>query len=169
MNVTGIAADGVARIVVVIGGAQSPDQQINVSILDENGSATSPPEQGQSWQYGALSSVNGTDKNTTVQVVAHRANGTIVAFAEYYAPLDFSRGGSDDGAQYRFVKIQASASDGSFTTDKTPLKIWRPLVVLVHGLWGEMSDWATFTPFYDLTDSATFFMRAAAYSYGVQV
>lgn len=162
-NVTGIAADGVARIVVVIGGAQYAGQGIDVSILDEIGSAV---DSSQTSQYGSLSSVNETETKTTVHVVAQQANGTILAFAEYYAPLDFSRGGNDDGAQNRLVKIQASASDGSFTTDKTSLTIWCPPVILVHGLWGDGSNWLTFDP---LFAESQFLFYAVDYSYTVVV
>lgn len=167
-RVSGIAADGVARIVIQVGG-QYAGQQTILSILQEDGITAAPAvEPGQPAPYGWLSSVNGPEMTTTLQISAGQTNSTFMAFAVCHPPLEFSRGHQDSNAKSRQMYIQAVAADGGFTTTN-PLIIWRPPVVLVHGLWGEMSDWATFTPFYDLTNNARFFMRTAAYSYPVSV
>ncbi len=87
-----------------------------------------------------------------------------MVFALYQPPTDFSRGGDDDNATNRFVSFQAQVATASPIVESLPLTILRPPVMLVHGLWGGMSDWNTFTTF--ITDQR-FNVSLANYDYAI--
>jgi triacylglycerol esterase/lipase EstA (alpha/beta hydrolase family) len=70
------------------------------------------------------------------------------AFAIYRGPVNFSRGTQDDNLTTRSVSLSAASTSG---TTSTPVTVARPPVVLVHGLWGDASSFANFTPL--ITDS----------------
>ena len=152
-SVSAIAADGAARVVLRIGTGNASD--VTLTLLDESG-VTRPPE-----MLGSLSSVGGAENSSSVNVKAVSAPGGPMAFAVYRAPFNFSRGApySDDTATDRTVSVQATLPDG--TTFTSPLKVLRPPLVLVHGIWGDTSDWDTFTP---LISDGRFFVRYADYN-----
>jgi len=170
--VYGIAADGVAQVVLRIG-ANYAGQQITLSMLDEAGKAVDADVPGQPGVYGWLSSVNGNEHVSQLPVTAKQVEGTYMAFAVYHAPIDFSRSAqtptiNDDAAISRTIQFNAvptATGDTSFNIT-SQLTVWRPPVVLVHGLWADESSWLTFSPF--VTDNR-FFIGFVDYSYGVSV
>jgi pimeloyl-ACP methyl ester carboxylesterase len=170
--VYGIAADGVAQVVLRIG-ANYAGQQITLSMLDEAGGAVAADVSGQPGVYGWLSSVNGSEHLSQLPVTARQVDGIYMAFAVYHAPIDFSRSAqspatNDDAAISRTIQfnaVPAAASDTSFNIT-SQLVVWRPPVVLVHGLWDDESSWLTFSPF--VTDNR-FFINFVDYSYSVSV
>jgi pimeloyl-ACP methyl ester carboxylesterase len=170
--VYGIAADGVAQVVLRIG-ANYEGQQITLSMMDEAGVAVAADVSGQPGVYGWLSSVNGNEHANQLSVTAKQVDRTYMAFAVYHAPIDFSRSAqrptiNDDAAISRTIQfnaVPAAPSDTSFSVT-SQLTVWRPPVVLVHGLWADKSSWRTFSPF--VTDNR-FFIHSVDYSYGVSV
>jgi pimeloyl-ACP methyl ester carboxylesterase len=139
-EVTGIAADGVAQVVIRVR-AQSLGQVFTITLADQEG--------GSGQQIGWLTTVNGSEPDTTtqLQVTADTVAGLEkFAFAVYHAPVDFSRGGAEDNARTRSVQFHTESLSGSYY-QWCQLTIWRPPVVLVHGLWGSPDNWNTFLPF----------------------
>ena len=134
-QVWGIAADGAARVVLRIP-AHNVGERFQVTLSDD----------------GWLSSVNGSE--VTTQFTAVSAAGTAMAFAVYHAPPDFSRGGDEDNLPSRQVNFTAASLDFPDFAAYGSLTVYRPPVVLVHGLWGGPADWNGFTPF--LTDARFF-------------
>ncbi len=137
--VTGVAADNAARVVVRIY-ANSAGDQLTVSA--QAGDQLGPP-------FGTLATILPTDGNalgTQVTVTAVNTSAGPMGFVLYVPPPDFSRGGSDDGAASRPVTITATASATAINYTNN-ITLWRPPVIVVHGLWGDPSDWNNFTPF----------------------
>lgn len=168
-EVTGIAADGVAQVVIRVR-AQSLGQVFTISLADQEG--------GSGEQIGWLTTVNGSEPDTTTQVQV--AAGTVVgqekfAFAVYHAPVDFSRGGAEDNARTRSVRFHTESQSGNYD-QWCHLTLWRPPVALVHGLWGSPLDWTAFLPFvssdrmpapaYDAEwlQGSRFFQRSVSYA-----
>jgi len=73
-----------------------------------------------------------------------------MGFVVYVPPQDFSRSGqaaaSDNAAAFRGVTVMAT-SLATASNNTANITLWRPPVILVHGLWGDQSDWNNFTPF----------------------
>jgi pimeloyl-ACP methyl ester carboxylesterase len=69
-------------------------------------------------------------------------NGQNMAFAIYTAPDEFDRGNSaDDSAQYRPVNLTVTLDNGA-TSTPVIINLWRPPLLLVHGLWSDPSVWS---------------------------
>jgi pimeloyl-ACP methyl ester carboxylesterase len=139
--VGGIAADGVAEVLMRISSPVASDQ-FQVSVEAPCGATYSAND------YGALSSVDDqVNWSSTVNVTSVTTNSGEMAFLLYRAPADFPReGGIDDAASKRWLTIQISEK-GKTITKAIPITIVRPPVVLVHGLWGSSKDWNNFLPF----------------------
>jgi pimeloyl-ACP methyl ester carboxylesterase len=157
--VLGVAADGVSEVVISVNAA-SAGQQLAFQVLnDKNQPSVSPSEDG------ALATVEEqTFDQSKVTVNSVSTPQGPRAFVIYQAPLDFARpGGADDAASQRGVSISWQVSGGG-ETQSAPITIIRPLVVLVHGLWGAPSDWDDFKP---LISDPRFSVRRADYSFYV--
>lgn len=166
--VTGIAADGAARVVLRIRAAQA-GQSITLSLLNDQGGVSS-----SATADGTLATTNGTPAAGQLQLTAVNTLEGPMAFALYEPPIDFDRPGTDpsgpvvdDNSPSRPVSFQLASASGPPNLVTAPFTIWRPPVVLVHGLWGDPSDWNNFTPF--ITDSrfsdSQFSVRRANYNY----
>ena len=144
--VTGVAADSAARVVVRIY-ANSPGDQLTVNLAAPPNDMLGPP-------FGTLRTIlpadGGQSNPSQVTVTAVSTSAGPMGFVLYVPPPDFSRGSTDDTLAYRTAIITAQPSATSANYSAT-VSIWRPPVILVHGLWGDVSDWNNFTPF--LTDS----------------
>ena len=128
--VQGVAADGVAELLIQINGA-APNEQLSATV-DADGSLAAP---GGSFQQGSVSLIADAQGN---------------AFAVYQAPADFVRQTAaivDSTVPSRIVNVHvASLDDPAFTADAT-VTIVRPVVMLIHGLWSNYNaTWANFTP-----------------------
>ncbi|MGO9131967.1 MAG: lipase family alpha/beta hydrolase [Bryobacteraceae bacterium] len=130
--VTAIAAEDAARVVVRIP-AHQVNEILNVSLVSCSGRFDpGTPENDP----GVLSTVNGSEKQSPLSVKAQNAKGGPMAFAVYQPPGDFRRDSTDDNYASRCVMFEAkSATLPSTPAVDTPLKLFRPPVVLVHGLW----------------------------------
>jgi hypothetical protein len=159
----GIAADGAARLVIRIY-ANSPGDHLTVALQGDGGANIN----GLPQPFGVLQTllpIDGTVSGAQLTVTAVSTSAGPMAFAQYFPPSDFSRGGADDTAPSRpiAIMVQSVPTGIAFTQQGT---LARPPVVLVHGLWGDPSDWATFTPF--LSDGR-FAIRISNYNFPVFV
>lgn len=158
-TVQGAAADGVSEIVIALG-ADSAGEQITFQVInDQNQPSTSPA------QDGGLAGIGTTKFGSQITVTAVSTSNGPIAFAIYQAPLDFARPSNttDPGNSQRAVSISFQAGKGG-TSGSMPLTIIRPLVVLVHGLWGAPKDWDGFSP---LISDPRFSVVRADFSFSV--
>ena len=140
--VQGAAADGVSEIVVALGVA-SAGEQVTFQVVNDQGQPSTLPAQD-----GGLAAIGTTTFNQS-QITATSVSTSTgpIAFAIYQAPLDFARPGNttDPANSQRPVSISWLAGKGG-PSGSIPLTIIRPLVVLVHGLWGAPKDFDGFSP-----------------------
>lgn len=173
--VTGIAADSAARIVLRVY-ANSPGDKLTVSVQAADN--LGPP-------FGTLQTILPADGNSSgsqVTVTAVSTSAGPMGFVLYVPPQDFSRSGqaaaSDNAAASRGITVTAAASATS-SSCQTNITLWRPPVILVHGLWGDSWDWDNFTPFVSSTsgtpgdprfnDPSSYSVHRAKYNYPISV
>lgn len=151
--VTGIAADGAARVVVRVKPGQPGT--VEFSLVDETGAALPASNFN-----GSLSQVSDDVGSSSVSVEAKDVQDVgPMAFAAYHAPMDFatSPNSVEAGRSDRqvFIKVKLTTSSDETVESTESLKIVRPPVVLVHGLWGSENSWDGF----DLTTNPNLFVR----------
>jgi pimeloyl-ACP methyl ester carboxylesterase len=141
--VTGVSADGVTRALLRVP-TQVAGDPVRIQVYNDQGTLSS------SAQFdGWLETVDGQNPGAQLTVNSvNTANGPM-AFAVYVSPQDFSRGDSDDGAQYRQVSLFSTITEygrpGAPTLyGDTNVWILRPPVLLIHGLWSDSSAWSNF-------------------------
>ena len=154
-QVLGIAADGVAQVVLKIP-ATAAGERFTVKIKDgqcaTSGSACTD-------SYGRI--VDLTSQTATLytntpldSAQTTPAIGTAFgnfAFIAYRAPSDFARtdgtGQSDSDNASRFVTLQITSQDG--VSRELSVQVVRPPVILIHGNWSDPSAWDSFlSPLY---------------------
>jgi pimeloyl-ACP methyl ester carboxylesterase len=139
--VQGVAADGVATVVLRITTANVGDT-ISLTLLnDSQQPSTSPCGPGQPCEDGFLSNIDGSGAVSSLTLTSSAnptGSGSPMAFALYTAPIDFVRSGkSDSGTGQRQVFFQANGAT------PIPVTIVRPPVLFIHGLWSGPSAWTT--------------------------
>jgi probable HAF family extracellular repeat protein len=139
--VQGVAADGVARLVLRLP-ALAAGQSFTVRVLDDS----DPPVAATSVALdGGVSAMSGQATPaliaTTQSVATNNGN---FAFFVYIAPKDFSRSTQDNDLARRVVHLEIAVDGGS--PHLTEVEVIRPPVVLVHGLWDNWRTWNTFSP-----------------------
>ena len=155
--VRGVAADGVARVVVAAPASHVGDV-VTLTVINDQGS-----QSNSSQLDGGIGAIgdSSNSKQQSVRVAAQDSEEGPMAFAVYYPPPDFSRGSQDNQVVSRTVYIQANLPGANTPAFRKPLSILRPPVVLVHDMWEGPADWDNFTP---LADDARFFIRRASYN-----
>src|SRR5258708_5472843 len=157
--VNGVGADGVTQLVIRID-TNGPGHQFQVTLVDDQGlsGANILPRED-----GALDFAGGTSFSSgQILVTAGTADsdGMAHAFAAYRAPVDFARpsgGGfksgtcqsstkTDDQLACRAVSLQVQDITANTSLAPVQITILRPPVILIHGLWGDMSNWDNFNP-----------------------
>ena len=151
--VQGVAADGTAQTVLRIP-ASSVGQAFTVAVINDQGSASSSVAND-----GGVTALGGSTFASSVSVTAVTTSQGVEAFAIYRGPVNFSRGTADNSLTTRSVTLRATPTGGTATN--TSVKVARPPVVMVHGLWGNASSFNNFTP---LTTSTTFNVSRAVYA-----
>jgi probable HAF family extracellular repeat protein len=141
--VQGVAADGVAELLIRIP-AQSASDQFTLTLLDDQGNPISNTDTDN---YGGLFDVGGTCCNSAFTVFAKDTSATgppATAFALYRAPRDFVRlnNSGDATADHRTLTLKVES--GGQIISQIPIKIVRPPVVLIHGIWSSPSTWDLF-------------------------
>jgi len=144
VKVDGIAADGVARVVIRMP-ASMANEPFQITVLDDNMNPS-----GSTDDNGGVTAV-GVDRSNLqnsvmVNAVSTPTKGPMV-FAVYHAPVDFARpGGSDDGSRLRLLTVRLESLDPSGRTELRMIEIRRPPVALIHGIWSEPATWDHFQP-----------------------
>ncbi|MGE5321570.1 MAG: esterase/lipase family protein [Actinomycetota bacterium] len=155
-QVTGVSSDGVTQVVVRIPANQA-GESLTVSVQDENGNAGDPATDGGVFALGG----DFHNAAATLNVTAVDTQEGPMAFAIYRAPLNFSRGAQDANLATRKATLQVQSNDVQGFSTSVDVNIFRPPVVLVHGLWDNPNSWNSFTP---LVNDSRFFIRRADYN-----
>jgi YVTN family beta-propeller protein len=119
----GAAADGVTRLVLRAWSDTPVTFELPGSLADGCLAAVGAPQQ-----------CNPVLRDVTPQFVA--SVGRSAAFALYITPPDFSA--LPTSSVNRSIVIQTASATGSRDYQ---LNLWRPPIVLVHGLWGDPGMW----------------------------
>jgi pimeloyl-ACP methyl ester carboxylesterase len=142
--VVGVAADGVAKILIRVE-AQSSSDQYTFTVLND---LATPVPSTNSDEDGYLTPLDLSSPGNAVTVPATGTPSGPMAFAVFTAPVDFARSappGVDDLKIARFVTLRIQQIGGG-TPISVPIVILRPPVVLVHGVWSGPETWDSFTP-----------------------
>jgi pimeloyl-ACP methyl ester carboxylesterase len=136
LPVEGVAADGVTDIVLRI--QSSGNDCMELSVLTDLGSqSVSIAEDGGLRAIGS----SRTDLSGTLRACAQTNN---LAFAIYRASKDFPRQiRNDSNANQRTIFIQVRSETTGISFNQ-PIKVVRPPVALIHGLWSDYSAWNFF-------------------------
>lgn len=147
--VAGVGADGVTQVVLRITGNFIPDggsanpEQLTVTVRkNESDTSESVAEDGGLGLVGSQCPGVGCE-NHQVTVTTSCIDNTPQAFAIYRAPIDFARASADDSLAFRDVYIHIESPNGS---GDFPLRIVRPPVALIHGIWADWTTWDDFSP-----------------------
>ena len=135
--VNGVGADGVTRVLLRLKTPQS--DTVELSLVDEAGiPLTDSEEAGFLTQIGEATG----SESILVPTVNVPDHGPMV-FAIYHAPSLFFRSASaDTNVVERQVTLRARIHQpgGAAQEPTAPIKIVRPPLVLIHGLWSNPSD-----------------------------
>ncbi len=148
--VTGIAADGVANLIIRIDNLPTTDSQVTINVFNDQGVlSTDVTQDGGLAQTGSPSYTATNSKPlASLTVETQQEGGSNMAFAVYVPPIDFARPGITDDVDSvsRFVTLQVLDSNGNpLVTPQTNIWILRPPVFLVHGVWSSGGTWNEFT------------------------
>jgi pimeloyl-ACP methyl ester carboxylesterase len=139
--VSGVAADGVAEVVIRIPASQV-GQAFTLTVLTEpkdDGSTQPSTLVAEDGGLAATGPAPNFQSSVTVSAVA-TSQPTPCAFAVYRAPLDFVRAGNTyDAALSKKSIVIATSNQQAIVT------ILRPPVFLIHGIWGQRQDWLGFS------------------------
>lgn len=131
--VRGVAADGVATIVLRLKTAQ-PGQTVVLTV---------PGDTNENGFLGALGST------PTAQSVTVTSNAQGQAFALYRAPLDFAWRADQHSLATRNVDLTVSYGGAQ---QVLTINVVRPPIMFVHGLWSNHRTWDAFVPLSDGSD-----------------
>ena len=135
--VTGAVCDGVTRL--LLRAKVSSSGQVTFSL----GQNANTAETGTLRSILSVDNQNGQPQNSNTVVVnpVTASDGNQYVFAVYQAPANFVRQGqsADLTTSERTVSLSVTGADGSTATQD--IKLDRPPVVLVHGLWSHSSMW----------------------------
>jgi pimeloyl-ACP methyl ester carboxylesterase len=135
--VTGISADGAARLVLRAPAANAGDIVTLTLYNDQFVQSSSAVDDG------TLATIDGATTSSQIQVTAVSTNEGPMVFALYFPPTDFARVGNiTDATTYqRTASFRILDQSGQTSTlAAVPVSILRPPVFLIHGLWGEPGD-----------------------------
>jgi len=142
--------------------AANVGDQFTLTLVNDQNSQIIPDEDGALGNPGDTSFSQGQITVTAVNTgTGSNGPNPPFAFAIYRAPVDFARQvstglyksgvcgsitGSDDQLACRSVSLQVQGPSGNPTL--VPITVVRPPVILIHGLWGNPSNWDSFSPLY---------------------
>jgi len=152
--ITNVAADGTTQALIQIT-ANSQQEVLTVSVLDENGQPTNDVT-----NCGGLFPLGGNSQSAGTSITLTTDN-TSMAFAIYVPPVNFARGAQDYSLGARAFSVQVKPSDLPDDTVTANASLLRPPVVVVHGLWSKPADWSNFTP---LVSDSRFVVQYVDYS-----
>jgi pimeloyl-ACP methyl ester carboxylesterase len=167
--VYGGSADGVTQVLIRIP-ANNVGDSMQLTLVNEDGQQDTEGD-------GGLFPVGGNPINASSTLTVQAQNTSPpTAFALYIAPTNYVRSTQPQDATtpYRYLTLNSVCSDanGSSTSATTSMKLTRPPVVLVHGLWSNPSEtWSNFAPLNptNLTLWPLLSVQQVNYSYTVNV
>jgi pimeloyl-ACP methyl ester carboxylesterase len=128
----GTAADGVAELLIRVDTAGAG----NVTFAP-TGTTGDPRFDGE------LRSVEG-DNALPLTVQTRSTAAGPKAFAIYRAPRDFNHGSAPASLAERQIQLNVTTSSGA--TASTTIRIFRPPVLLLHGIWSDGDTWRQINP-----------------------
>src|ERR1035441_4640855 len=116
--VTGVAADGVANLIIRIANLPTSDSQVTINVLNQAGQiSTDITQDGGLAQTGTSPSYTATNStlSSSLTVSTQQEGGSNMAFAVYVPPIDFARLviTSDYLSPSRQVTLQVLDSNGN--------------------------------------------------------
>jgi pimeloyl-ACP methyl ester carboxylesterase len=141
-SVTGVAADGVAQLLIRARGVD-PTHTIAVVLLDENNNMA-PPD----GEDGTLFSLFGgaVPVGEAVIPTVQNVDGINYVFVGYKSPIDYARsGGGDNATAFRKIGIVVFDTNTNVAIATTQLNLFRPPVFFIHGLWSGPGTWDDFS------------------------
>jgi hypothetical protein len=141
-TVEGVAADGVTQVILRITTPNVGDT-VGVRVVNENDQTDTADKNGGLYALGD----NPHDLKDYVAAKAVYVPSPM-AFVVYRAPTDFWRGSQDSGIE-RKIKLMVTGTDSRGINYTLPqeVKVVRPPVVLIHGLWSNKTEaWTNFNP-----------------------
>lgn len=158
--VAGVAADGVARLILRASVAQE-GQSVSFSI---DTSDCVLPTGSITDVCGGLQSADGRLQNQQfLTAIAVNTSRGPMAFAVYRAPSDFSWTSAHEALTERQIRLTVTSSGQSQVKS---IRVIRPPIALVHGNWSDQTAWDFFRPLSDNSDSR---FQAFRTSYGDQI
>jgi pimeloyl-ACP methyl ester carboxylesterase len=147
--VTGIAADGVANLIIRIANLPTSASQVTINVFNDQGVlSTDVTQDGGLAPTGSPSYTATTSMpSASLTVNTQQEGGSNMAFAVYVPPIDYARlaFASDQGTLSRQVTLQVLDSDGNqLVTPQTTITVFRPPIFFVHGFWGAPATWNQF-------------------------
>jgi pimeloyl-ACP methyl ester carboxylesterase len=127
----GAVTDGVSRLLLRM-------------TMDEPGSVTFST--GSAEEDGILRSIGGFQEGISVTVNTTEVNGKNYAFAIYQAPENFVRSGHEEDKTATERRLTIKAQVGINSPTQKEIKLVRPPLILIHGLWAKPAMWDAFKP-----------------------
>lgn len=128
----GAVADDITTLNIVAGGFEEPGN-ITFSFVD-----------GNAPQDGGFDAIGGILREDSITIPTNFINGTWQSIAQYRVPSEFNRGG-DENLMTRNVDflIEYVPNDPNLPsfTDDIAFVLFRPVLVLMHGLWSDIDAW----------------------------
>lgn len=142
--VQGVAADGVAEVLLRVPTRQA-GEQVTLTLNNDQGTPSNSSDDD-----GGLGQITGSSftQNQITVTSEDAGEAGAAAFAVYQAPVDFVRQSyqsADSSLAKRMVTVNVNNSTEG-TTATLPIQIIRPPVVLIHGWNDSMHAWDNFTP-----------------------
>lgn len=101
---------------------------------------------GNSAEDGILRSIGGFQQGNCITVNTVEVDGEQYAFAVYQAPENFVHGGYGDDDKRASKRTLPIKAEFSFCPPiEEELKLVRPPLILVHGLWSNSEMWEDFS------------------------
>ncbi len=131
-----LVADGVTRLLLRV--PDLPESgDVTFRLLDDGGQLSS--------EIGTLGEVGSTGGGSEITVSAHEmSDGSFTAFAVLTGPVDFVAAVGGENSPSRSIQVQAEyqpSSGGEVPPGTESAVLYRPPVVLVHGLWSSAGTW----------------------------
>ena len=146
----GVAADGVARIYMVVNYSRDDGRWISSVNVTLSEPKTVTMRYLGSVQYSGIQNdhkfIDESSKPRDISAANYSTNFDGKYLFWYYAPDDFARGPEDFNSRERIVNATfvATLNDGTKESIVKEIKIVRPPLMLVHGLNGSYNTWDDF-------------------------
>ncbi len=139
----GITADGAAKIMILV---KLPTPEIKTVIFSLRKEECASGVTGDPYEDGSISDVWYRGASTYDKTLNPSINTSLGNYASviYHAPLNFVREGAEDNLMTeRTVTLSVFIDEQRYDI---PIRIVRPVVALLHGVWSNAELWDNFAP-----------------------